>query len=549
MIKRFMGVIGLLFIWSMLAVVFLKTTPLQAEVVSEPEWRHVVEFQADRPNLLAYFGSAIAIDDEFMVVGAIHENPPNYMHSGGVYLFQKVGNDWSQPDQVARLTPSEPATDLVFGVSVAIQGDTVVIGSANGVYIFEKPADGWRDMTETVKILPNPDTRFGLRVALEGDLLVTTAEAENFNTGAVYVYQKPESGWHSTLPVMAKLTPSDAIWHQYFGHALEVIDGLIVVSKLHPDGAVYIFEEPLGGWITATETAKLTAPQTTYFGISIAITPDVIAAGAESSGEGVEYVYLYEKPETGWGDAVEASPSARLTITNPSSSFLLGRQIEMNNDLLFTSAFLEGEEMHGIVYGYQKPETGWVDMTETFVLEVKDRPERQDFGNSMALHGKILAVGDYEANQEGAVYLFQPAYIPTFKATSSIYAPYNEQPLTMNLVLQNGTITLTDVTISDTLDSRLTIIGPIELEGITGTIGTFPEIITGVVLAPHQVITITFPITVPNPSIPLEIIDNKAKITANELSEPIEDFFQIYSYARRPIYLSTIYSEPEEPDN
>lgn len=543
MVKRFSGIAGLLFIWVALVVVFLDAPSLQADVVSEQEWRQVVELQSDFPQPFALFGSAIAIDDQFMVVGAIHESIPNYMHNGAAYIFQKIGNDWSQPEQIAHLTPSEPAIDLSFGASVAIQGDTIVIGSADGVYIFEKPGDGWHDMTETVKISSNlPNTHFGLRVALEGDLLVTTAEAENSHSGAVYVYQKPESGWHSTLPVMAKLTPSDSNMTEYFGHALEVIDGLIVVSKFSPDGGVYIFEEPIGGWITATQTAKLTVPQTTYFGVSIAVTSDAIAAGAQNS----EYVYMYEKPETGW---VDVSPTARLSITNPSNAFLLGRQIEMENDQLFTSAFLQGDEMHGVVYGYQRPITGWVDMTETTILTVKDRPERQDFGNSMALYDQTLVIGDYEVDQEGAIYLFQPAYIPTFKGTTSNYAPYNEQPVTMSIVLQNGSITLTDVTISTTLDSRLNIIGPIELEGITNTIGTFPEILTGVVLTPYQIMTLTVPITVTNPSIPLEIINNTAQITANELPEPIYDFSQIYSYSRRPIYLSIIaYSELEVQD-
>lgn len=540
MVKRFSGIVGLLFIWVALVVVFLDAPSLQADIVSEQEWRQVVELQSDFPQPFALFGSAIAIDDQFMVVGAIHESIPNYMHNGAAYIFQKIGNDWSQPEQIAHLTPSEPAIDLSFGASVAIQGDTIVIGSADGVYIFEKPGDGWHDMTETVKISSNlPNTHFGLRVALEGDLLVTTAEAENSHSGAVYVYQKPESGWHSTLPVMAKLTPSDSNMTEYFGHALEVIDGLIVVSKFSPDGGVYIFEEPVGGWMTATQTAKLIVPQTTYFGVSMAVTSEAIAAGAQNS----EYVYLYEKPETGWADV---SPTARLSITNPSSAFLLGRQIEMENDRLFTSAFLQGDEMHGVVYGYQRPITGWVDMTETTILTVKDRPERQDFGNSIVLYDQTLVIGDYEVGQEGAIYLFQPAYIPTFKATTSNYAPYNEQPVTMSIVLQNGSITLTDVTISTTLDSRFNIIGPIELEGITNTIGTFPEILTGVVLTPYQIMTLTVPITVTNPSIPLEIINNTAQITANELTEPIYDFSQIYSFSRRPIYLSIIaYSEPE----
>jgi hypothetical protein len=66
--------------------------------------------------------------------------------------------------QLAKLTASDGVLDELFGASVAVCGNTIVVGTSiysasNEAYVFVKPAGGWGNMTETAKLTPsNPQT-------------------------------------------------------------------------------------------------------------------------------------------------------------------------------------------------------------------------------------------------------------------------------------------------------------------------------------------------------------------------------------------------------
>ena len=61
-----------------------------------------------------------------------------------------------------RIRASDAQMGDYFGISVAISGDTVVVGAASddiganlnqgSAYVFVKPAGGWADMTQTAKL-------------------------------------------------------------------------------------------------------------------------------------------------------------------------------------------------------------------------------------------------------------------------------------------------------------------------------------------------------------------------------------------------------------
>ena len=107
------------------------------------------------------FGRSVSVDGDTMVVGAYRDDD-NGFQSGSAYVFVRPsGGDWSEASQVAKLTASDGAADDEFGISVSVDGDTVVVG-ANGhddsgsdsgsAYVFVKPLTGWADATETAKL-------------------------------------------------------------------------------------------------------------------------------------------------------------------------------------------------------------------------------------------------------------------------------------------------------------------------------------------------------------------------------------------------------------
>src|SRR4029077_1867183 len=99
-----------------------------------------------------HFGLAVAMSGSTVVVGAPLATIGSNIYEGAAYVFVKPVNGWGNMTQVAKLTPSIGSTLLEFGESVAISGNTIVVGSTSGAYIFVKPASGWRDMTETAQL-------------------------------------------------------------------------------------------------------------------------------------------------------------------------------------------------------------------------------------------------------------------------------------------------------------------------------------------------------------------------------------------------------------
>ena len=184
--------------------------------------------------------------------------------------------------QTAKLTASDGAASDYFGYSVAISGDTVVVGAyyddigANtdqgSAYVFVKPESGWADMTQTAKLTASDGAAsdyFGSSVAISGDTVVVGAYYDdigaNADQGSAYVFVKPASGW-ADMTQTAKLTASDGAADDYFGNSVAISGDTVVVGAYDDDigsntdqGSAYVFVKPANGWADMTQTAKLTA--------------------------------------------------------------------------------------------------------------------------------------------------------------------------------------------------------------------------------------------------------------------------------------------------
>ena len=144
----------------------------------------------------------------------------------------------------AKLTASDAAVSDRFGLSVAASGDTVVVGARddNGVqsgsaYVFVKPGGGWAGpLTEDAKLTASDgaiNDKFGFSVAVSGDTVVVGARDDNAplsRTGSAYVFVKPGGGWAGPLTEDAKLTASDGAGDDRFGVSVAVSDDTVVVG-------------------------------------------------------------------------------------------------------------------------------------------------------------------------------------------------------------------------------------------------------------------------------------------------------------------------------
>jgi len=202
------------------------------------------------------FGGSIACSGDTAVIGAGGQNDD----TGWVYVFER-GSGWVDgcSNQAAKIVSCDAALDDEFGISVGIDGDTVVIGAFNhddngaqsgAAYIFEKGV-GWADgcANQAAKLLASDGEAgdyLGVRVAISGDIAVAGAHYENGSTGSAYVFMEPMGGW-ANMTENAKLIASDGAGSDHFGSGVAVEGDVAVIGAQYDDdngsnsGSAYVF--------------------------------------------------------------------------------------------------------------------------------------------------------------------------------------------------------------------------------------------------------------------------------------------------------------------
>lgn len=132
------------------------------------------------------FGFAVALDGDTAVIGAWLDNTDAGTDAGSAYVFTRAGTVWSQQ---AKLLATDGAPDDVFGYSVAVKGDTAIIGSpgdstsagntAGSAYVFTRSGAAWTQRTKLEADDAAADDGLGFAVALDGDTAVVSASTDD----------------------------------------------------------------------------------------------------------------------------------------------------------------------------------------------------------------------------------------------------------------------------------------------------------------------------------------------------------------------------------
>jgi FG-GAP repeat len=332
----------------------------------------------------------------------------------------------------AKLTASgAPGNNIEFGASVAVSGDTVVVGALGGTtgaaYVFVKPASGWASATETAKLTPSDGSfvnEFGRSVAIVGETIVVGAPT-TVPEGAVYVFVRPAGGWASTTET-AKLTASDGSLAGDFGFsvALSPARDTIVAGAHFADapkfgqGALYVFVKPASGWASGTQSAKLTASDAAAqddLGRSVAISGDTIVAGAPGVDVGGNFdqgaAYIFVRPATGWANGTQ---TAKLTASDGAPMHEFGMAAAASGTTVVVgapAASAAGNQQAGAAYVFVRPTAGWASGTQTAKLTASDGAPSDELGFAVAAFGDRVVAGapfvDLGAGlNQGAAYVF-----------------------------------------------------------------------------------------------------------------------------------------------
>ncbi len=372
-------------------------------------------------------GISVSISGDVVVAGA-HNNDDNGTNSGSAYIFVKSGSNWVSATETAKLLPSDGAAYDVFGFSVSISGNSVVVGAyqdddngfnSGSAYLFEKPIAGWVNGTETAKLTPNDglaSDNFGYSVAISGDAVVVGSHLSDqiwTDNGSAYVFEKPVSGWVSTTQT-ARLMLSNALSYQNFGNSVAISGNNIVVGANNFDvqGCSFIFTKPISGWVDATQTAKINASDVSYsdkLGVSVAISGNFAISGAfmnDSLGTDAGSAYIYEMPVSGWVDATENIEIFPTTVISN-----LNDELGFDVDISGTYAVVGNHHYKnktGCASVYHFNGFSW---DKVALLTASDGRQEDEFGCAVAIDSNVIVVGakygDGVFNKTGAAYLFE----------------------------------------------------------------------------------------------------------------------------------------------
>ncbi|MCZ7553518.1 MAG: FG-GAP repeat protein [Anaerolineales bacterium] len=311
-------------------------------------WSQQAYLKASNTGAYDQFGWGVAISGDTVVVGASGEDSSatgvngdgsnnSAASAGAAYVFGRSGGVWSQQ---AYLKASNTNAGDRFGYSVAVSGDTVVVGalyedssatgvngnggdnsaaSAGAAYVFGRSGGVWSQQAYLKASNTDASDGFGYSVAISGDTLVVGAPGEDSSAtgvngnggdnsaasaGAAYVFGRSGGVWSQ----QAYLKASNTGVGDWFGWGVAISGDTVVVGAYYEDssatgvngnggdnsasaaGAAYVFGRSGGYW---SQQAYLKASNTDAddgFGYSVAVSGEALVVGApyeDSSATGV----------------------------------------------------------------------------------------------------------------------------------------------------------------------------------------------------------------------------------------------------------------------
>ncbi|PYX43775.1 MAG: hypothetical protein DMG79_21750 [Acidobacteria bacterium] len=372
-----------------------------------------------------WFGLTSAISGNTLVVG---DFDPNFQTTGTAHVFVKPASGWGNTPEAAILVPSD--NGAYFGTSVAISGDTIVVGAANtsnfdapatapgAVYVFVKPAAGWSGtLTEAAKLVASDGLSgdaFGNAVSIDHSTIAVGAFFVNNFAGRVYVFTGSGSSWTQA----AELTASDGGLLSYLGGSVAVRGNTVVAGSIGQNnfqGAAYVFVEPASGWSTTTQTAELTSAtgkSNEHFGSSVSIAGNTIVAGDPGAGNNLGAAYVYVRPASGWDNSGQYNASLRALDSTQYGGFGGAVALAGNGKTIVVGAAganVGSNLEQGAAYVYVRPSIGWRSTKAANAeLLASDGTQADLMGASVGIDGVTIIAGAPKSSSPGATYIFAP---------------------------------------------------------------------------------------------------------------------------------------------
>ena len=251
------------------------------------------------------FGNALSIEFDSAVIGAF-----SYNARGVAYAFVRSGGTWLEQQQ---LSASDAVSNDVFGISVAFSGDTLVIGAdlndekalnAGAVYVFTRSGGSWSQQAKLTAADGAETDIFGVRVAISGDTVLISARRDDddvmgIDAGSAYIFTRTGTTWQQQI----KLTASDGAADDRFGRSVALVADTAVIGAMFQDdkgdnsGSAYVFTRSGTTWSQQVKLTAADGAEGDVFGWSVTLSDDtavITAIRDDDNGNESGSAYVFE---------------------------------------------------------------------------------------------------------------------------------------------------------------------------------------------------------------------------------------------------------------
>lgn len=350
-------------------------------------------------------GVSVAISGTTAVIGAYHEIG-NGVNTGAAYVFMRGAGGWTQQ---AKLVAADGLYGDCFGASVALSGDTAVIGApdklvdgatgAGAAYVFVRRGTSWTQQAELSAANSQYDTFFGSAVALSGDTVVVGAPGKTVNSvggaGAAYVFVHGAGGWTQRAELAASVANGTSTG---FGTSVGLSGNTAVVGApgaSNVTGAAYVFVGRNGRWMQQARLSAAIAPGDD-FGSAVALSGSTAVVGAFAKNNSTGTAYVFVRDAGGWAQ------QAQLTAADGAPNDQFGFSLALSGNTAVVGAWNTTNNA-GAAYVFGRSGTSWMQQAE---LSAADGAPNGQFGFAVALSGGTAVVGAPNDDIVGAAYVF-----------------------------------------------------------------------------------------------------------------------------------------------
>ncbi len=382
-------------------------------VTIDPTFGSVTKLAASDGAASDRFGTSVAISGDTAIVGA---PAAGNVDQGAAYIFVRNGSNWIEQQE---LTPSDGLKGDWFGWSVAIDGDTVIVGALNyhsrlssdpdfrlgRAYVFVRNGETWSQQQELSSPEERTENSFGRAVAVDGDTAVIL-QTTNYLYGpyAIYVFVRSGQSWSLQQKLSVAPTPD---YNSSLGYSAAISGDTIVAAGL--SGSAYIFVRDGTTWSLQAHTPFLGSLVSGSYGRNpgpVAISGETMIMGyiPNPASEYFGAAAIYVRNGTTW------SLQQKLFSSDPEKRDNFGTSVAIEGEKAVVGASLDTITVptQGSAYVFTRSGTTW-SMQDYLVAADGGNDDR--IGSSVGINGPNIIVGGvfhYQFNyrDNGAAYIF-----------------------------------------------------------------------------------------------------------------------------------------------